>query len=309
MSIVYGPVPSRRLGFSLGVDIIPFKTCTLDCIYCQLGRTTLRTVRRKEYIKKKDVLEEVKKCLKNHKFMDYITLAGSGEPTLNSGIRDIIAGIGKITDIPVAVLTNGTLLSRKDVRRDLLKANLVIPSLDSAKVLGFRKINRPHSSLDVARVIDGIVKFRKEYKGKLWLEVMLVRGFNDTDDEINRLKRIIKTIKPDKVHLNTVVRPPAEKFAGVVGIGKMKNIVKKIGKECDIISDVKWKNKGLFINDLKKTMLDIIKRRPVTVHDLSLSLGVKRDEVLKNVLVIEKLGMIKVEKKNNKIYFKEKKNG
>ncbi len=309
MSIIYGPVPSRRLGFSLGVDIVPFKTCTLDCIYCQLGRTTLRTVRRREYIGKKDVLKEIRKCLRNHKFIDYITFAGSGEPTLNPGIGGIIAGIKEMTDTPVAVLTNGTLLYRRDVRRDLLGADLVVPSLDSATVRGFGKINRPYSSLDVGRIIDGIVKFRREYKGKLWLEIMFVKGYNDTDAEIDGLRKAVKAIKPDRVHLNTVVRPPAEEFAGIVGKVRMKNIAKKIGKECDIICDVKWKNSELFIDDLRETMMDIIKRRPVTVRDLSLSLGVKKGEVVKNFLVLEKLGMIKVEKKNNKTFLKEKKNG
>ncbi len=308
MSFIYGPVPSRRLGFSLGVDLVPYKTCTLNCVYCQLGRTTVKTIRRKEYAAKKEVLKDIKKGLRNASHINWITFAGSGEPTLNSEIGGIIAGIKGMTDIPVAVLTNGTLLYRKGVRKDLMKADLVIPSLDSASMKGFKRVNRPHPLLDLKKIIDGIVKFRSEFKGTLWLEVMLVKGFNDTERELDRLREVIKDIGPDKVHLNTVVRPPAEKSAGIVNDKRVRRIAGKFGKECDIIYDVKWEKKELFINDISETIFEMIRRRPVTVRDISNSLGIRKDDIIKDILILEKLGMIKTEMKNGRTYLKEDRN-
>ncbi|GAI41014.1 unnamed protein product, partial [marine sediment metagenome] len=162
MGQIFGPVPSRRLGFSLGVDTIPFKTCSLNCIYCQLGRTINKTIQRKEYIAADDILREIKKVLREGKRIDYITFSGSGEPTLNSEIRRIISRIKQLTSIPLAILTNGTLLYRPRIREDLMEADLVIPSLDTVTQEIFEMVNRPHPSLKIEKVITGIDSFSQE---------------------------------------------------------------------------------------------------------------------------------------------------
>ena len=183
MSQIFGPVPSRRLGFSLGVDTIPFKTCSLDCIYCQLGRTTNKTIERKEYIAGENILREIEEILKRKKKIDYITFSGSGEPTLNSRMEEMITQIKRLTSIPVAILTNGTLLYQPRMREELMEADLVIPSLDAVSEEVFEKINRPHHKLKINEVIKGINTFSQEFRGKIWLEIMLVKGVNDFPGE------------------------------------------------------------------------------------------------------------------------------
>jgi wyosine [tRNA(Phe)-imidazoG37] synthetase (radical SAM superfamily) len=175
---LYGPVPSRRLGRSLGVDIVPFKVCPLDCIYCQLGRTVDKTVERKEYVSIEPVLAELKDRLAEDLQADFITISGSGEPTLNSGLGRLIEGIKKITDIPVAVLTNGALFTDKSVRADCLQADVVLPSLDAGDEVAFRKINRQHPDINIEKLITGLCEFRNEFSGRIWLEVFFVEGLN-----------------------------------------------------------------------------------------------------------------------------------
>jgi len=179
MKYIYGPVPSRRLGFSLGVDLVPYKICSLDCIYCQLGRTVRKSIVRKMYTQKNDVLGEVKEVLDSNQLIDYITFSGSGEPTLSSDIGGLIREIKAMTSTPLAVLTNGTLLFREDVQKDLMEADMVLPSLDAASFEMFQKINRPHRALKIDLIIDGLKRFREIYKGQILLEIMLIKGFND----------------------------------------------------------------------------------------------------------------------------------
>jgi len=177
---LYGPVPSRRLGLSLGVDIVPFKVCTLDCVYCQLGRASRKTIERREYVPVKAVLAELKERLAQGVKADFITISGSGEPTLNSQLGELIDGIKKITDIPVAILTNGTLLYRQNVRADCAKADVVLPSLDAGDEQTFQKMNRPYSGLSIEKLIEGLLAFRNEFAGEFVLEVFFVEGLIPT---------------------------------------------------------------------------------------------------------------------------------
>ena len=212
---LYGPVPSRRLGGSLGIDLVPHKICTYDCIYCQIGKTTKKTLTRKEYVPVKEITEEVERFLKEGAAsIDYLSLTGSGEPTLHSQIRSVIEGIKAITSIPVAVITNGSLLYEEEVRQDLLRADLVLPSLDAVSPEVFRKINRPRKGFSVDKVIEGLVEFRNVYKGRIWLEILFCKGINDGKEELLRMKNVVDRVRPDRIHLNTVVRPPSEKWAG-----------------------------------------------------------------------------------------------
>ena len=212
MNYVFGPVPSRRLGQSLGIDPIPPKTCNWNCVYCQLGRTVPLTNERREYFPRRDILAEVIKALNAHQpgEIDWVTFVGSGEPLLHSSIGWLIREVKVHTHLPVAVITNGSLLYLPEVRQELLVADAVLPTLDAGTPKLYRKINRPHSEIKFERLVDGLISFRKEYKGKLWVEVMLVDGLNDTAQALWEIARILQSIQPDLVHINLPTRPPAE---------------------------------------------------------------------------------------------------
>ena len=221
---IYGPVPSRRLGYSLGVDILPFKTCSMDCIYCQLGSGAKTTVQRKEYVPARSALAQIETALAGSRRIDAVTFSGSGEPGLNSGIGRIIRGIKKTTAVPVVVLTNSSCLVGRQGRREFLAADIVVPSLDAVTSGIFQKINRPHPSLKVEKIIGGLVRFRREFKGRIWLEIMLVKGVNDGPAHLKKLKAAVARIRPDKVQLNTVVRPPAERSARPLNRAELERI-------------------------------------------------------------------------------------
>lgn len=300
---VYGPVPSRRLGFSMGVDILPFKTCTLDCVYCQLGASSGTTVRRKTFFNPKDVLDQVQKAIASGARIDHITFSGSGEPTLNRSLGGLIRGIKKITDIPVAVLTNATLLSRMDVREGLRAADIVVPSFDAATPGLFRRINRPHRSLSLNRTLKGLVEFRRRYKGRIWLEIMLVKGMNDSPAHVRKLKEAIAAIRPDKVQLNTVVRPPAQKNTGPLSASEMVEIREAIGEGCEVVADFPKKAQISAFKSLEASILSMVRRRPVTAEDISASLGNHHDEVRKTLASLVSAKKIRRSSFNGKIYF------
>jgi wyosine [tRNA(Phe)-imidazoG37] synthetase (radical SAM superfamily) len=235
---LYGPVPSRRLGRSLGIDLVPHKICTYDCIYCQIGKTTEKTLARKEYVPVKEVMEEVKNFLEREvSSIDYLSLTGSGEPTLHSQIRSVIEEIKAIISIPVAVLTNGSLLYEEEVRQDLLRADIVLPSLDAVSPEVFMRINRPPPGFSIEKVIEGLVEFRKVYKGQIWLEILFCKGVNDRKKELLGMKKALDRIQPDFIHLNTVIRPPSEKWAVPLNQKEMEEIRAFFGEKAEIISE------------------------------------------------------------------------
>jgi wyosine [tRNA(Phe)-imidazoG37] synthetase (radical SAM superfamily) len=282
LKYIFGPVPSRRLGRSLGIDLVPYKNCTFDCIYCDLGRTTRKTLSRQTYVSPKEIQGELELCLPVlEKKPDYITLSGSGEPTLNSSIREIIQRIKEITSTPVAVLTNSSLLSLDEVRRNLSEADVVLPSLDAITPAFFEYINRPHASLSIEGIISGLIQFRKQYRGQMWLEILFCRGVNDGKEEIEKFKGVIKNIQPDRVQLNTPVRPPAEDFAFPLTLSQLEEIRERLGEKAEIISEFAAPL-GEKLNSVKDTeILNLIKRRPCTAEDISKVLGLHLNEVVK----------------------------
>jgi len=304
MGQIFGPVPSRRLGFSLGVDTIPFKTCSLDCTYCQLGRTINKTIQRKEYIAADDILREIEEVLREGKRIDYITFSGSGEPTLNSEIRRMISRIKELTSIPLAILTNGTLLYRPRIREDLMEADLVIPSLDTVTQEIFEMVNRPHPSLKIENVITGIDSFSQEFNGKVWLEIMVVKGINDSLEEIEKAAQVIEQMNLEKIQLNTVVRPPAEEFARPLTREDLNNIKTVLGKKCEIIAEFKRATQKAYKRDVEKRILSMVKRRPVTLVDISHSLGLHRNEIIKYVETLEKKHQVKTEVHSGERYYR-----
>lgn len=302
-SHIYGPVPSRRLGFSLGIDVIPYKTCSFDCVYCQLGKTTNKTVKRDEYVPKDGVLSQVKNAVASKRRIDYLTFSGSGEPTLNSGVGYLIREIKKFTKIPVVILTNGSLLFMQALQEEIKEADLVVPSLDAGTQRTFEIINRPHPSIDMEKIIKGLLDFRKVFKGKMWLEIMLVKGINDSLEEIEEMKRIVERVNPDKVQLNTVVRPPSEDFAKPLTFEDLKKIRDIFGKGCEIIAGFKGKREEAYIQDIEGEILSLIRRRPVTLSDISSALGIHQNEVIKYLQALEEKGAIKIKRYGDERYY------
>ncbi len=239
MRYVYGPVKSRRLGSSLGISLTPHKLCSFDCVYCQLGNTITKTTERKEYIDTAELLEELKSWLEHNgplkETLNYLTLAGSGEPTLNSRIGELITRIKKLTPIPVAVITNASLLDDPAVRQEIAQADLVLPSLDAVSETVFARINRPYPGIKAEGIIEGLVKLRQEYRGKIWLEVMLVAGINDDLRHIKKIKEALDRINPDKIQLNSPVRSSVQLNLRLVSEAKLKKIKALLGEKCEII--------------------------------------------------------------------------
>jgi wyosine [tRNA(Phe)-imidazoG37] synthetase (radical SAM superfamily) len=302
MRYVYGPVPSRRLGFSLGVDVVPYKTCTLDCIYCQIGRTTQKSIERKLYTRKDNVLGEIRKGLNKKQRIDYITFSGSGEPTLNSDIGEVIKGVKALISIPVAVLTNGTLLFMEEVQKDLLNADVVLPSLDSASQRIFRSINRPHNTLKIEAIIAGLKQFRKIYNGQIWLEIMLIKGFNNTEQELSKIKKAVSEIRPDRVYLNTIIRPPSEIYAESPAPDEIRVIKDYLGGGCEVITEFRGKMTEE-VHGIEESLIEMTKRRLVTVTDIANVFGISEANAEKFAEMLKAKRKFKEIKHGEKKYY------
>jgi wyosine [tRNA(Phe)-imidazoG37] synthetase (radical SAM superfamily) len=298
---IYGPVPSRRLGRSLGVDLVPYKTCTYDCIYCQLGRTTNKTTERKEWVPTKEVVAQVKDKLSSKP--DYITLSGSGEPTLHAQIEQLIREIKSITDIPVAVITNGSLLWLAEVQRSLLDADLVVPSLDAGSEDIFQYVNRPHPQIRFDQMLQGLQEFRRLFHGRYWLEVFLLGGVTTVETRIEALRACIENISPDKVQVNTVVRPPAEGYATPVPRGQLEEIAVQLHPQAELIvpcvHDGPADSPGVGCDEV----LDLLRRRPCSIADIATGLRLHPHEAAKCVgrLVAEQ--KVQAKKQEGTLYY------
>jgi wyosine [tRNA(Phe)-imidazoG37] synthetase (radical SAM superfamily) len=301
---LFGPVASRRLGRSLGVDIVPFKVCTLDCVYCQLGRTSKKSIRRRDYVPVAEVLAELRARLDDGVQADFVTISGSGEPTLNSRLGEIIEGMKKITDIPVALLTNGTLLYRRDVRADCAKADVVLPSLDAADEETFKRVNRPHKDISIERLISGLCAFRKEFAGQIWLEVFLVEGTNTSPEQIARIKEAVGRIGPDRIQLNTAMRPTAEADVKKLDSGRLQAIAKEFGEKCGIVAGDLPGPAAKHMEAKGEQLLSVLKRRPCSVDDVCSGLGMARNEALKYIRRLQQQGVVESERRDGIIFFK-----
>ncbi len=287
---LFGPVPSRRLGMSLGIDLVPRKVCSLDCVYCEVGKTTKLTLERKEYIPFDKVINELTHYFENNPDPDYITFSGSGEPTLNSRIGDVLKFIKeKKPKIPIALLTNGTLLFDPEVRAEINRADVVLPSLDAATNPIFQKINRPVPGFDIEKYLQGLIDFRKEFKGKIWLEIFILPEFNLEQRELKKLEEAIIKINPDSIQLNTLDRPgtvadlrPAsrEELEGIVQLWNLENveIISPAAQRKDILS---------YRSDAEEAIFETISRRPCTIEDLMDILGIHINEINKYLDVLE----------------------
>ncbi len=307
MPCVFGPVPSRRLGLSLGVDLIPPKTCTYDCLYCQVGRTTELSVEPQAYVSVTQVAAEIKKKLITT-VPDVITLAGSGEPTLHSKIHRVIDAIKEITAIDVVLLTNGSILFKNDVRSRVMGADIIMPTLTSAIAATFNRIHRPHPALCLDKVMEGLKKLRNDYEKKLYLEVVLLAGINDTEKELKALKKAINEISPDKIHLNTVVRPPSDFSAESLDMKKLREILTFFGKKAEIVVSSPVPKGTTEKSAPADSLLEMVKRRPLKTEDMASALGLSPEEVEDLVHGLLLKGKIRKQEHSGNIYYLSKDN-
>ena len=299
---IFGPVPSRRLGRSLGVDLVPFKTCSYDCIYCQLGRTTNKTIQRKEWVPLDEVVTELKTKLSSQP--DYITLSGSGEPTLYSRTEELIDRIKAITDVPVAVLTNGSLLWNKAVRTQLINADLVIPSLDAGDKAMFRAVNRPHDEITFERMLQGLIDFRNEFHGQYWLEIMFLAGHNAIHVEARKITKCASLIKPDRVQLNTATRPTAEDYAFAVQRQRLNELADMFSPPAEVIADFRGIHQQSEFATGRDSILELLRRRPCSIEDIANGLGMHRNEVVKYVEELSAEKMLENSSSADKLYYR-----
>jgi wyosine [tRNA(Phe)-imidazoG37] synthetase (radical SAM superfamily) len=274
MNYVFGPVPSRRLGQSLGIDTIPLKTCNWNCVYCQLGRTVPLTNDQREYVPAEEILLEAEQALKSHMNgkIDWVTFVGSGEPTLHSCIGWLIRQIKALTDTPIAVITNGSLLYLPEVREELMVADAILPTLDAGTAMLYRKINRPHPQATFERLVDGLIAFHKEYRGKLWVEVMLVRGLNDTPQALEDIAQILQRVKPDAVHINLPTRPPAETWVQPTDDEGLMRAISILGTTAEVVHPAEGSFDLSGYENVVDAIIGIVTRHPMRQDELERTL-------------------------------------
>jgi wyosine [tRNA(Phe)-imidazoG37] synthetase (radical SAM superfamily) len=302
---VYGPVPSRRLGRSLGIDLVPFKTCSYDCIYCQLGRTTNKTTELKEYVSVDAVLGELSSKLLLEPVPDFIGLAGSGEPTLHARIGDLIVAIKNITSIPIAVLTNSSMLWRPEVRSGLAKADLVLPSLDACDQQSFERVNRPHQDIWFDRMAQGLIAFAEGFRGTIWLEVFVLAGITDRPEDIESIAAIAKRIHPARVQLNTVSRPAAEDCALAAPTETLEQLRRLFSGFSEVVAESRQVKpiSSAASRNAEDEILALLTRRPCTVEGISVGLGLRPSEVIKHLDVLCTGGAVRPERRATTVFY------
>jgi wyosine [tRNA(Phe)-imidazoG37] synthetase (radical SAM superfamily) len=293
MDYLFGPVLSRRLGLSMGVDLLCSKTCNLDCVYCELGRTHCLTTARQRFVPPDRVLNEIKS--RSDESFDHLTFAGSGEPTLSSDLGEIVRSARKLVDAPIAVITNSTLLSSPSVRKEVAAADVVLPSLDAASQKTFQAINQPASDLRIEEIIEGLRRFRKEFSGEIWLEVMFVEGVNEHEADI--IARAAKSVSPDRIQLNTVVRPPAEPVDPLSEERMLEML--DIFEGAEIIPDWDWR----VPRQIQVRLLDLLSRRPCTLEEICALLKWSGSDAIKYCKIMEREGKILRRMHGGKLYF------
>lgn len=305
---LFGPVPSRRLGVSLGIDLVPLKTCSLNCIYCECGETNNCTLERKEYIALAEVYEELNDYLSEKPQLDFITFSGSGEPTLHSGLGNVVNYLKKnFPAYKLCLLTNSTLLNDKTLRDQINPIDLIIPSLDTAREECFRRLNRPHRDLQCEQIIEGLVKLRRKYSGELCLEIFIAPGLNDTPEELCSLKSALEKIKPDRVQLGTLDRPGTEEWLEAADYQTMKDIATYLDNS-EIIGKFKAGHRiRAFHDSYSRQILETLRRRPCTVADLKALLNLRPAEIQKYINHLLAQGKIEIEHRERGTFLKIKK--
>ncbi len=296
VQVLYGPLYSRRLGVSVGIDIIPYKTCSYNCVYCHEGETTRLTCHRQDFLEPAKVLDALaslqgKKRLRNLD-LDYLTFAGSGEPTLNRSLGEYIRYLKEISPVPVAVLTNSSLLWDQGLREELAAADLVVPSLDAGSELVFQRVNRPCPGLSLARVVQGLQQFCQEFPGQTWLEILLCRGINDSEEELRLLAHTAAQLEVDKIQINTVSRPPALPEIVPVAPETLTFFQQLLGPGGEIVHEELGGQREILEKDLEKAILACLRYQPGNVKSLTRETEKSGQEVIKVLSRLEKQGFV-----------------
>lgn len=311
MKYLFGPVQSRRLGRSLGIDLLPGKICNLNCIYCEVGRITSMDCTRKQYSPTAEILAEIDRFLADPAKVDttdVFTLTASGEPTLHSDLGRIVTHLKSHTEKPVAILTNGALLYRSDVQNELMDIDIVIPSLDSARPESFRKINRPAACNEsIEGIIEGLRSFSTQYQGKFWLEILLAEGVNNSAADIQALRKAAGLIQPDKIQLNTVVRPPAEKTARPLTPAELRNTAQLFDCPVEIIVSLTQDRFEKFHAFDQNEVLNMLRRRPCTLEEICKALSLDPADAENEIIKLEKENLIHRTTHNDRRYYQTKK--
>lgn len=303
---LFGPVPSRRLGRSLGIDLVPLKTCTESCIFCQVGATNSLQIQRSEYVPTEEVIREFKDWLAADGNAEVVTLSGSGEPTLHSRFGDVLQTVRAACDIKTVLLSNGTLFWMPEVRKQAGFAHIVKASLSAWDQASFERINRPHPELRFNRIVDGLCALRSEFTSELWLEVFVLAGINDTPEAMQRIAAIAAQIAPDSIHINTVVRPPAESFAEPVSRERLDELAALFGSRAEVIAKVKADDKKRFADRNAvsiESVLQVLERRGCRVDDLALGLNVDAGLIKPLLERLLRDGRIHTEQRGAEVYF------
>ncbi len=306
---LFGPVPSRRLGKSLGVDLVPFKVCSLNCVYCETGRTTNLTSERKEYIPIDEIILELKDFFSERQDIDIITFSGAGEPTLNSGIGKIISFIKlNFPQYKLALITNGTLLTDSNLCEEIKDVDLILPSLDAVSENVFKKINRGKSNLSQAKIIQGLINFNRNYNSRMWLEIFLIPGFNDSHEELMLLVDAAKKINPERVQLNTLDRPGTESWVQPMAKKRLEEIAKLfLPLTAEVIAKFDYsKENNLASEKVKEKIMAIISRRPCTIDDLQHMTLNSKSVILKEIGMLISENKIKITTKERGDFFELK---
>ena len=298
---LFGPVPSRRFGRSLGIDLTPYKTCTLDCVFCQLGRTTNKTLERKPWVDVGAVIDEIDDWLVRDGEADYLTLSGSGEPTLHSEFGKVLAFL-RDKPIPSVLLTNGSLLTDPAVRDAAALANVVKVSLSAWDQTSFEWVNRPHAALDFSSVIEGLIRFSEMFDGELWLEVFLLSGINAAIRDVTRIAKIANSLKPERIHLNTIARPPAENFAVAVPPEAMTELTGLFDPPATVAAGFKTSRSQKTIAG-QADILAMLKRRPCTISQINTAFGMHINEVSKILSLLLNEKRIQADLKGEEVYY------
>lgn len=298
---LFGPVPSRRLGQSLGIDLTPFKACSFDCIFCQLGRTTRRTVERSHYIPVEAVRAELKEWLQDGGRADAITLSGSGEPTLHAGFGDILDAIRDLSAIPAVLLTNGSLLAWPDVRAAARRADIVKVSLSAWDQASYENVNRPHPDLRFEGLIEGLQRYRDAFSGRLWMEVFLIAGINTRPEDVARIAEFAAGIAPDRIQLNTAVRPPAENFVRPLSNEQLIPLTGLFRPEAEIIAEFSGGTSRVRVN--QDTILAMLQRRPCTARQIADVFDLHLNEVSKYIGKLLRTGVIRSDTRDGGVYY------
>lgn len=278
---IFGPVPSRRLGLSLGIDLTPHKTCTLDCVYCECGKTTHLTLEPKLFFPLDALKEELTSFLSCAPKLDYLTFSGAGEPTLHAGIGDMVRFIKReFPQYKLALLTNGTLLYEKKVRKRLLGVDLVIISLDAGTEDVFNRVNRPHPLLDFHNVLKGLSIFRGEFKNQLWVEVFMVPGVNTSRQALLDIKSQLPGVQPDKIQINTLDRPGTEAWVSSLDKPTVDRVSAYL-KGAEVIPAPSCTKQARPAGEkILHQLFATIRRRPCTAQDISRMFGIDDSETM-----------------------------